>query len=289
MLVDTNEIRPMKVFSAQNGPHPVVAVFYLLRHGNPNHLFTAFLKSLRRHDAGMPYKAVLIQKGFEAGFTHSKARLWITPQGGGPTVITVSDEGFDLTAYWKAAQAIDVPKLVFFNSYSRVLADGWLKKMYIASETLGTGSLIGATGSWESIGDSTPFPNVAIRTNAFLIERMFFLGLPHRLATKRDCNLFEAGPASLTKTVQGAGGKVGVVDRDGRCLASKDWPRARVFRSGNQERLLIADNRTMDYQLAPLRRRIRRARLAFGDAAIVRPQTFLSRWRLALAWRFGWS
>ena len=84
------------------------------------------------------------------------------------------------------------------------------------------------------------------------------------------------------------GGRVAVVDRDGRVVAPDDWPEARVFRSGNQERLLAADNRTIDYQCVSLRRRTRRARLAFGDRAVIRSQNFISRWWLALAWRLGW-
>lgn len=265
-----------------------IAVFYLLRNGNPDRLFAAFLKSLRRYPAGMSYQAVLIQKGFAPGYIHPLTRSWPTPDGCMPEIVEVSDEGFDLTAYRKAAQLIDCIKLLFFNSYSQVLAADWLIKLDSAAESLGPGAVVGATGSWESIGDDTTFPNVALRTNAFLIERARYLTFAQRVQTKRDCNLFEAGPDSMTRNIMASGNRIAIVDRDGRVIGPDDWPDARAFRSGNQEQLLVADNRTMDYQCAPLRRRKRRARLAFGDRATIRPQNFIIRWWLAIAWHRGW-
>jgi hypothetical protein len=264
-----------------------VAVCYLLRHANPDRLYAAFLESLRRYPAGMSYRPVLIQKGFVPGFVHSLTRSWPTPDGGAPEIVEVSDEGFDLTAYRNAAQVIDAPRLLFFNSYSRVLAAGWLSKLYTAAERLGPGALVGATGSWEALGEHTAFPNVAIRSNAFLIERARFLSFTQPLVTKRDCNLFEAGPDNMTSIVRAAGGRVAIVDREGRVIEPEDWPEAGVFRSGNQERLLVADNRTMDYQCVSRRRRSRRARLAFGERAVIRSQNFIYRWWLALTWRLG--
>jgi hypothetical protein len=264
-----------------------VAVFYLLRHANPDRLYAAFLESLRRYPAGMPYHPVLIQKGFAPGFIHPLTMSWPTPDGCAPDVFEVSDEGFDLTAYRKVAQVIDTPMLMLFNSYSRVLAADWLSKLYSAVQSLGPGSVVGASGSWEALGEHTVFPNVTLRTNAFLIERKKYLSFDHPLNTKRDCNLFEAGPDSMTRRIMADGGRVAVVDRDGRVVAPDDWPDARVFRSGNQERLLVADNRTIDYQCVSLRRRTRRARLAFGDRAVIQSQNFISRWWLALAWRLG--
>ena len=264
-----------------------VAVFYLLRNGNPDRLYAAFLESLRRHSAGVSYRPVLIQKGFAPGFVHPLTKSWPTPDGDAPEIVEVSDDGFDLTVYRKAAQVVDAPLLLFLNSYSRVLAPGWLDKLYSAYKRLGPGALIGATGSWEGLGGHTAFPNVSIRSNAFLIERTLFLSFTQPLVTKRDCNLFEAGPDSMTRNIMAAGGRIAIVDRDGRVVGPEAWPEAGVFRSGNQERLLVADNRTMDYQCVSLRRRTRRARLAFGDRAVIRSQNFFIRWWQMLVWRLG--
>jgi hypothetical protein len=91
----------------------------------------------------------------------------------------------------------------------------------------------------------------------------------------------------MTRTILAEGGRVGVVDRDGRVLAPQDWPESLTFRSGNQERLLVADNRTNDYQTAGIGRRRRRARRAFGDRALIRSQFVLTRLAIARAWARG--
>jgi hypothetical protein len=266
---------------------PPVAVAYLLRKGNPPHLFEAFLDSLARHPPGMDYRPVLIQKGFEPDFAHPLAARWAS-QERPAEIVDVADAGFALTAFRDAAVAIDAPRQLFLTSYSRVLADDWLAKLVRAADDLGAGSLVGASGSWESLGPTTPFPNTTLRSNAFLIERDIFLAYPHPLDGRYDGNLFEAGPDSITHRTLTAGGRIAVVDRDGRAWSPSDWPDSRTFRSYNQEALLIADNRTVDYQCVSLRRRTRRAALAFGDRARIVPQNIFSRWHTRLAWRRGW-
>jgi hypothetical protein len=57
-----------------------------------------------------------------------------------------------------------------------------------------------------------------------------------------------------------------VVSRRG-VVEVEDWPEARVFRSGNQEELLVRDNRTRQYDDADPRRRAFLARMAWGDRA----------------------
>jgi hypothetical protein len=277
---------PTKCTNAQTSG---IAVFYLLRAGNPEYLYSGFIDSLRRHPAGMEYCPVLIQKGFAPGFVHPLTRLWPLNNGTTLAVVDVSDDGFDLTAYRKAAGIIEANTMLFFNSYSRILATDWLIKLHAAHHKLGPNSIVGATGSWESVGNLAPFPNIAIRTNAFMIERELFLSFQHPLNTKQDCNLFEAGPDSMSRRIMENGGKVAIVDRNGRIIEPSKWPQSGVFRSGNQEQLLIADNRTMDYQRVSLRRRTRRARLAFGEQAVICSQNIFSRWWQAIIWRLGWK
>ena len=60
----------------------------------------------------------------------------------------MSDEGFDLTAYTKAARRLDCSRVCFLNSHSRILDSGWLGKLSSAL-TSGVG-IVGATGSWNS-------------------------------------------------------------------------------------------------------------------------------------------
>jgi hypothetical protein len=93
----------------------------------------------------------------------------------------------------------------------------------------------------------------------------------------------------MSRRIMENGGKVAIVDRNGRIIEPSKWPQSGVFRSGNQEQLLIADNRTMDYQRVSLRRRTRRARLAFGEQAVICSQNIFSRWWQAIIWRLGWK
>jgi hypothetical protein len=98
MSMPTDKIRPSGQPAGQECAQDV-AVCYLLRHGNPDRLYAAFLESLRRYPAGMPYRPVLIQKGFAPGFVHPLTMSWPTPDGYTPEIVEVSDEGYDLTAY----------------------------------------------------------------------------------------------------------------------------------------------------------------------------------------------
>ncbi len=265
---------------------PQVAVVYLLRKGNPDAWFQAFLESVARHPGGMSYLPVVIHKGYEPGDIHPLVANW-TDGGPAPLVLPMSDEGFALTAFRTAASAVSTPRILFLTSYSRMLANDWLAKLVAASDQLGPGAAVGATGSWEALDESTPFPNICLRTTGFLIERLRYLAFPHALESRYDGNLFEAGPNNMTRTILAESGKVAVVDRDGRVIAPRDWPESLTFRSGNQQRLLIADNRTHDYQTAGGGRRKRRAARAFGDLAMVTREPIWRRWRVGRAWKKG--
>lgn len=267
-------------------PDHDIAVVYLLRKGNRAAYFRAFLASLARYPAGMPYLPVLLQKGFAPGEIHPRARDWRV-DGVSAQVVPVSDDGLALTAYRTGAAQIAARRILFLNSYSQMLAPDWLSKIARAAEQLGPGGVVGATGSWEALDERAPFPNVCLRTNAFLIDRQRFLAFPHRLDTRRESNDFEAGPGNMSATILAQGDRLGVVDCDGRLFTPEEWPDSLTSRSGNQERLLVADNRTVEYQIAGLRRRRRRAELAFGQRARLVSQSPWQRLRVAIAWRIG--
>jgi hypothetical protein len=55
----------------------------------------------------------------------------------------------DLAAYMQAAQRLEHDRLCFLNSYSEILAAGWLAKLDHALDQPRAG-LVGATGSWAS-------------------------------------------------------------------------------------------------------------------------------------------
>jgi hypothetical protein len=113
-------------------------------------------------------------------------------------------------------------------------------------------------GLWARLGDRRltrrlerdfhPFPNPHIRTNGFMIERTTMLDLRFDgERTKMDSLRFESGKAGMTRQILGRGLEALIVGRDGRGYEPDEWYESRTFRSGEQENLLIGDNRTRQY------------------------------------------
>lgn len=247
---------------------PSVAVVHLVRRGNPGEYFLDFCRSYKAHAAGMSHDLLVILKGFhttdprevpDVGSLLPHARL-----------MPVSDDGFDINAYRNAASTLPHDYVCFLNSHSMIEADNWLKSLYSAfANHIDTG-VAGATGNWERLGPDQLFPNIHIRTNGFLIRRDVFLSLDFGpLATKRDCNQFEAGPDSLTRQLMRRELVARVVDSNGAAFVPAEWPVSRTFRSGRQENLLISDNRTRKYTRSLFRRRRKLATESWGAQAMV--------------------
>ena len=251
--------------SLHSKENPTVAVFYLLRKGNNVLHFASFLDSLRRHVTYVRYIPVVIQKGFPSGFRHPLIGAWTTRDGRRAQCIEVSDEGYDLLAYRKASGQFKVDYCLFFNSYCRILGDLWLDHYISAAEKCGENCIIGATGSWQRPTLADAFPNMHIRSNAFLISRKLYLSFDNPLITKDDSYELEHGALSMTNIVLDSGGRVAVVDRNGRVLFPDRWPSENIFWRGDQELLLVSDNRTADYQGTNPRRRRRFSMAAWGE------------------------
>jgi hypothetical protein len=198
--------------------------------------------------------------------------------------MVVPDEGFDIGSYVRAAQAFSYRFFAFFNSFSRILCEGWLSCMLRHASKPGVG-LVGATGSHQSPltdlddlqqrhvelnlvfykywyvsiprvrqrllhvwGRFPPYPNPHLRTNAFMVGRDFLLRLKGLdIRQKWDAYRFESGKASLTRQALSAGAAVLVVGRDGAAYEPKDWSAAKTFWMSDQENLLASDNQTRAY------------------------------------------
>lgn len=123
-----------------------VAVVHLARRQNGIAPFQRFLQSMGAHEAGVPHDLVILFKGFKRVSLEYDRVLEGIPH----RRLLMSDRGFDINAYFEAAKQLDYPSFCFLNSYSRVLADGWLEKLYSRIRCSGVG-LVGATGSYQSI------------------------------------------------------------------------------------------------------------------------------------------
>lgn len=136
--------------------------------------------------------------------------------------IRVSDWGYDLRAYRKAAEQLtEYDGLFFANGYTRWHEHHWLQRM-VAAMTPEVG-LVGAQSSTTSFYTNRPVwwrkllfppaPNFHVRTNAFLIRRELMLKVwPRFTPFKWSCHLAESGRWSITRRIQAAGWRVVVED-----------------------------------------------------------------------------
>ena len=249
-----------------------------------------FLRSYHAHPAGAEHELVIVLNGAgSAGPASSSVREQLLAEltETEHRLIAFEQPVLDLAAYGQAARQIERRSLCFLNSYSAILADGWLGMLSAALDGADVG-LVGASGSWESQAEWTRgsagywiyqlaslratrrdyprFPNPHIRTSAFMLARdtILELGL-EEVRDKRSAYLLESGRQSISRRVWGKDLRTLVVDRAGRSYDVQEWAASRTFRSGEQENLLIADNQTREYDTASTRRRRRLSRDSWGE------------------------
>lgn len=263
-----------------------LTAIYLARAVNAPHWLDRFLDSLQRHNPGVPYDLTVICKGYEGA---RPERLTGFDAPGLERVIyrDASDETFATNTFVDVAHTLDHDALLYFVSWSRVLAPDWGRIILDGLEQPRTG-IVGASAGWEQLNNDTPFPNRSIRTTGFCILRQRWLALDHGpLTHKYDGNLFEAGPNSMTRQIEMAGERALVAGRDGRFFEAENWAKSATFRFADQENLLFADNRTQQYHAAAMRKRRKLARLTWGEGASVTSIGPLTRLQRYLAWKYG--
>lgn len=263
-------------------------LIHLVRAQNGLAPFHRFIESYREHPAGAAHDLLLLYKGFARGADVSAYRAAM--EGLGFQELHVSDNGFDLGAYFKAARALPHEFVCFVNSFSQIAAAGWLGHLRRHAAPPHVGA-VGAGGSWGSLLTIepnwplnhrplrdlvlwrrrlyfAPFPNPHLRTNGFLIRRSVFLGLREpRFRSKIDALRFESGRRGFTKQLLQGGHDVFVVGRDGEAYAPAEWAESNTFWQGDQQNLLVYDNRSADYAKGDDGYRDFAASFAWGDRA----------------------
>ena len=96
----------------------------------------------------MDHDLLVVFKGFAAAADANEyeALLQDLPH----LTLFVPDKGFDINAYLRAIENSDHEYFFFLNSFSVILADGWLRKIFQHAQRPEVG-LAGATGSWLSL------------------------------------------------------------------------------------------------------------------------------------------
>lgn len=170
--------------------------------------------------------------------------------------VFLDDNSFDIGAYIEWANMVEEDFICVFNTASELLAPDWLLKL-TSNLRLPNVGLVGATASYESLTDFNSsfaaFPNIHIRSTAFMLERALFQNITKKLtiANKVDAFHFESGPKSLTQQVLATGKDILLVGRNGRGYSPKFWAKSETFRQGAQKNLLVADNQTRNFAKFP--------------------------------------
>lgn len=258
-----------------------------------------FLHSYHTHQAGTKHQLIVVLNGAgrdapgnpdsSPGGKPSRATLLAELRDTEHRLIELERPMLDLPAYATAARQLEHERVCLLNSYSTILGDGWLGQLSHGLDDASVG-VAGATGSWESQAewvrgkpvywlyqlallrrarrDYPRFPNPHLRTTAFMLDRTLLLEAGFGQAVdKRDTYLLESGPDSFTRQILERGKRPVVVGRDGRAYDIEEWPASATYRAGGQRNLLVADNRTRDWERASPRLRRRLSRDAWGGVA----------------------
>ena len=284
---------------------PRIGVVHLVRASNGAGVLRRFLVSLSANPGGVPHELILVFKGFDRSTLPPEYGEIL--EGVPHRRLFVRDYGYDIRPYFLATRAFDRDVFCFLNSFSILLDPQWLEKLLrpLLGGKIGLVGATGAwishytnlesdpqLGREVSLGGLKwhlptplhklvrghmldvyrrtygPFPNPHIRTNAFLLssEVLRRIRRGHTL-TKPGVYRFESGSKGLTRQIQTMGLRAVVVGRDGKCYYPEAWPESNTFWQGEQENLLIADNRTALYATADSRDRRRMAQIAWGENA----------------------
>ena len=257
-----------------------------------------FLESYVAHDAGVSHRLLVLRRGFRTAQAWAPHASEFDNRGVMYEILDVRDTGYDLGAYRQAVESSPADAYCFLNTSSEVLCDSWLEHLYRSTQLPGVG-LAGATGSYESVysayvaalsvhranrnrwwlppvrgyikayrlrSEYPASPNPHVRTNGFVVSRSVARALrwgPFR--SKDDTRRGESGWFGLSRQAEALGLRNVVAGRDGLSYEVADWPSSGTFRSGNQSNLMIADNRTKEYDMSTAQERDRLSLWAWGS------------------------
>lgn len=280
-----------------------IRVVHLVRAKNGLPPFDRFLASFRRTRCDESFELGVIFKGFGSGDELAPYRERLA--GLAFRELNTWDYGYDIRAYFRAADAFEETRLCFVNSFSEILDERWLDKLAAGLNEPGVGAA-GATGVWFSFFSQwselyriqppkawsrralkwamiqfsrtlhAPFPNPYLRTNAFIIRRETMLRLRRPwVFTKFGAYRFEGGKHCLTRQLAAMGLRVVVVGRDGIAYRQQEWDKSNTLWQGDQGNLLVRDNQSALYDRADEGTRAYHRYIAWGGE---RPPLPFDRW-----------
>jgi hypothetical protein len=262
----------------------------------------SFLNSYQEFPAGADHNLVILFNGYQNEDDLQKYHEFLKARNI-PYDFLLQKNGQDILAYKAAAGKLSTKYILFFNTYSKILAKNWALYYLTAIKKNNVG-FVGATGSWQSradyginrvkwifsnekkIKENIPYyvskqisighqsftihprvslflsfinslkdifhfpfsPNPHLRTNAFIVDRIFWLGLEfNSLNSKRDAHLMESGKSSFTRQMLKKQKEVLVINKHGTVFSISSWNISKTLWCDDQEDLLVSDNFTNQY------------------------------------------
>jgi hypothetical protein len=154
----------------------------------------SFVRSYRTHDAGTDHRLVVLFNGVTGA---QRPALVAELEGVEHELLELAEPVQDLAAYAQAAARLKGARVCLLNSYSEILAPGWLGKLASALERPGVG-LVGATGSWASLR--------SLAFNLLFLPNPYRGALPPRRAFFEQFGELERDLEESTASAPGAAG-----------------------------------------------------------------------------------
>lgn len=200
-----------------------------------------FFDSYSKNPAGIEHDLTVIAKNWTDKESYEKVCQLADKYNA--KIIELPDDGWDIGAYFRVAELLTGDYALFLGSTSQIMCPNWLSKLYSAFEADKSIKMIGPMGSW---GDSRGivYPNIHIRTSAFMIDRKIFLEYISKQkfpVTKDDTYEIEHGDNSISQYVIDSGYKIAIVDDEGSIIEPARWPYSRTYRYPNCWKTLISD------------------------------------------------
>ncbi len=246
-------------------------VVYLAYEPYGINLLKKFLKNYNFYKSGYEHDLLICFKEFDK----KKLNLWSSYISN--KFIKFFDQhnvnDFDIGSFLRVAEKFPNRLILFLNSFAKPVVNNWLK-IFITNYT--AKSIVGGHGVYASASSNflkfqienitkfksiryglrhlirVPlFPNPHIRTSNFLINSNDFLSLKvnrEKFKKKIETNYFESGRNSMSNQLKKRGFDLYVVNSENKKFSIKNWPKSNTFSLGNQNKLVISDQRTEFYQ-----------------------------------------
>jgi hypothetical protein len=247
-------------------------VVYLLYYPIAQKTLKEFIKSYKKYESGNNHELLICFKGFDSFYANKwKKKISIKFK----FFKDYDDKNdYDIGSFFRVAKIYSDRLILFLNSYAYPNCNNWLK---ILIDNYENNSVVGAHGSYGSISSQCLsfkyknlsiyqsikyglvhffycklFPNPHIRTSNFLIKAKDFLGLKvdkNKFVKKIFTNYFESGRFGMSNQLLKKGFKLLIVNLENKKFNIHDWINSKTAFLKNQEKLVISDHRTREFDL----------------------------------------